>query len=206
MTTKNTTKIILTDIDGVILDFAKTFAEFILDVKGETIITEDYFKQKRERAYEDHQKIVAEYTVSDHFKNLEAKPCALEVLNDLRKEGWRFIAITACDTEHPEQCVKTAYNNRMENLEKYFPDVFEDMHFSPWSTGKGEILKRYAPTWWIDDRADHAHDGHEAGHKAIIMRGEDPHVEANNHANLPIVDTWHEIKALINAGQKSNVA
>lgn len=208
MIQKNTTKIILTDIDGVILDFGQTFLKFLEEVKGEVTTVEDYFRGKREIPLEEHQRIVAEYTHSDYFRHLNPKLCALDVLNGLRKEGWRFIAVTACDTEHPDQCIKTAYNNRMENLERHFPDVFEDMHFSPWSTGKKEILSRYQPTWWIDDRADHAHDGHDAGHKAIIMRGEDTHIDANNHANLPIVETWHEIKALIDAdvSSKTHVA
>lgn len=205
MNKKNTEKIILTDIDGVVLDFASSFSPYIKDNHNHTGCLDSFFSEVHSTGR--HMEVVANFCMSDYFKSLEAKDCALSVLNDLRRDGWRFIAITACDTEYDKQCLKTSYQNRMDNLERHFPGVFEDMHFSKWSTGKGEILKRFAPTWWVDDRADHAYEGHEAGHSSIIMRSVEVKIASmENPKNLPVVDDWFEIKDMILKDQQERVA
>lgn len=196
--TKN--KIILTDVDGVILDFASGFYDFISETHGIEIPEEaksNYYIYK-DLGLENYnqQEIMTDYAHSEHFTRLPAKECAKQVLQQLRKDGWRFVAITACDTGLERQCHKKTYQNRMDNLEAHFGNIFEDLHLSNWERGKTEFLKRYEPTWWIDDRVSHAEDGHKLGHKSIVMHTED-YKRQENKLGLPVAQSWFCIKNFI---------
>ena len=137
-----------------------------------------------------------DFAHSDYFKSIPAKECALSVIEDLKSDGWRFVAITSCLTGSEDQCYQTTHTNRMDNLERFFGNVFEDLHLANWQDGKGSFLERYDPTWWIDDHIDHAHTGHELGHKSIIMHS-CMYDETKNKASLPVAKSWHCIKEMI---------
>lgn len=123
----NKSKIILTDVDEVLLDFTAGYHEFM--------INSDFhypFSEKQEwRAYhdlgwseEEKVKIMMDFAHSDYFKSIPAKECALSVIEDLKSDGWRFVAITSCLTGSEDQCYQTTHTNRMDNLERFFGNVF----------------------------------------------------------------------------------
>lgn len=200
MKKKNQEKIILTDIDGVVLDFTQGFYSFLEDTQNIVIPHEQranfaIYKQLGWTREQD-QHVMTDYAHSDYFKKIPAKECARDVLQDMRKDGWRFIAITACLTGLERQCYKTTYQNRLDNLEAHFGNVFEDLHLSTWDGGKGEHLGRYDPAYWVDDRPHHALEGQKFGHQSFIMHTLD-FDEKDNTAKLPVVHSWHEIRAHI---------
>lgn len=196
MTNFKEDKIILTDIDGVVLDFGSNFHSFLADVKNIKIPLDEWaapdFWQTVEWSDEDKQVFITEFAHSDYFRDLPAKECALDIFARLRDEGWRFIAITACITDHASQCYDTTWKNRADNLTRHFGPLFEELHLASWSAGKRPFLQHYKPTWWVEDHVGHATEGHRIGHKSLIMNSIRYKPEQNTQ-KLPLVNSWHDI-------------
>tara|TARA_Y100001934_G_scaffold249578_1_gene311148 strand:+ start:1343 stop:1957 length:615 start_codon:yes stop_codon:yes gene_type:complete len=200
MTSKiNKDKIILTDVDGVLLDFSAGFHEYMLQSDFEYNYTEKQDWKIYEQfswTQDEKRQIMTDYAHSTLFSNIPAMECALDVLKGLKDDGWRFIAITSCMTGSEAQCYETTFKNRMDNLQAHFGNIFEDMHLATWDGGKGEFLSKYDPTWWVDDHIGHAHTGHEMGHKSVIMNSS-MYSDEQNKAKLPVAQSWYCIKELI---------
>ncbi len=207
---KNTTqkvpteKIILTDVDGVLLDFPAQMTVFLNEQKNANIKLEDWQKSYWIHdllgcTVEEASQMAVEFSHSDYFKHLPAKECALEAVENLANDGWRFIAITAAGTGCGNQDVKRVHSNRFENLEKHFGSVFDDLHITNFRNCKGPKLEEFDSAWWIEDSVSHANAGHDIGHKSIIIESNHYDPEKNIY-NLPLVKTWHEIEALVRSG------
>lgn len=201
MKTNKEEKIILTDVDGVLLDWEPIIYEFLEHDKGIVAKEErkkgNYFlKDILEIPAEDARKLIVEFTHSDFFKKMPAKQCALDAVKQLKNDGWKFIAITACDQDHHDQDIKKALQNRADNLSLHFDDAFSELHFSKIAGCKSPFLQQYHPTWWIEDSVNNANTGHEIGHRSIIMHSQHYDEGVNIH-KLPVARTWYDIKKLI---------
>ena len=125
-------KVIITDVDGVILKW-QSMLPFFAQEKGidlseilkcqyteEFIHTKDLFKCTPERA----RKLKHEYHNSNWIRHLTAYNDALDVLNSLNKDEYKVIAVTALDN------TETALENRSYNLNVLFPGVFSEIHLT----------------------------------------------------------------------------
>ena len=125
-------KVIITDVDGVILKW-QSMLPFFAQEKGidlseilkcqyteEFIHTKDLFKCTPERA----RKLKREYHNSNWIRHLTAYNDALDVLNSLNKDEYKVIAVTALDN------TETALENRSYNLNVLFPGVFSEIHLT----------------------------------------------------------------------------
>lgn len=125
-------KVIITDVDGVILKW-QSMLPFFAQEKGidlseilkcqyteEFIHTKDLFKCTPERA----RKLKHEYHNSNWIRHLTAYNDALDVLNSLNKDVYKVIAVTALDN------TDTALENRSYNLNVLFPGVFSEIHLT----------------------------------------------------------------------------
>jgi hypothetical protein len=97
------------------------------------------------------------------FGTLPPVDGARDGINRLVGEGYRFIGISACSIGDQTIALRKA------NLYNVFGDVFDDTFFVPLKSDKHEFLKRYAPTFWIEDKHSSAVDGLEHGHKPILL-------------------------------------
>lgn len=161
-------KIILTDIDGVCLYWLAAFERYM-----------------RHQGYKVSNKPHKHYDLTDHFGlesqddtlkhisafnagawefgTLPAVSGAKDGINQLVNEGFRFVGISACSTGSQTMALRRA------NLYHVFGDVFDDMFFVPLKTPKHEYLKRYEPTWWLEDKHSSAVDGLAHGHRPILL-------------------------------------
>ena len=195
-------KIILTDVDGVLLDIHTSMNHFL--EKEKNIIFDDsewnktYWLSEILNVTKDVERdLFAEFSQSDYFKNLSARECALTSLQNLANDGWRFVAVTAAGQGLKSQNMNKVLQNRMDNLEKHFGNVFEDIHITNVFDCKSPVLKRYNPTWWVEDSVTNAIVGHENGHRSVIMHTRHYAAEKNT-INLPVVQSWGEIEAMVN--------
>ena len=196
-----TDKIILTDVDGVLLDWEWAFAIWM-----------------QERGYVQRPNAKDYYKIDEQFENLtwpEAKKftrlfnesAAIGFLPPLRDSvywvkrineqlGYRFHAITSLSTD-----VNAGKLRRM-NLEKYYGDVFDEVICLETGSDKHEALDKYTGTgrWWIEDKPENADVGYARGLKSILL--EHGH-NMNHECPYPIVKNWQEIFALISADQSS---
>lgn len=186
---------ILTDCDGVLLDWEWAFAIWM-----------------QERGYVQRPNAKDYYKIHDQFDNLtntDAKKftrlfnesAAIGFLPPLRDSvywmkrlneelGYRFICITSLSTD------KNAQKLRRMNLEKYYGDVFDDVVCLETGSDKHEALEPFRGTglWWIEDKPENADLGHSYGLNSILLE----HGHNMNHdCAYPIVKNWKEIFQLI---------
>lgn len=187
--------LVLSDIDGVCLQWSKGFEKFIErhpvhelpnnpddqdrfnDIETELGLTD-----------EETQELIGEFHESDIYAHLPPYSDALKCVNELSDKGFRFVAITAAGIS------KKSLNLRRYNLDKYFPGVFEDIHMTKISGTKGKVLDSYERTWWIEDSWKHALTGDQLGHNCfLIKRYGDQREQPKDTGNVKIVDSWHSI-------------
>ncbi len=188
---KKILKLILTDIDGVVLQWGNAFGLYVKEIG---LVNPDHEIQQfydvaelLNITEEEANKLVLQFHDSEYFKHLTPYSDAVTYLHKLAREGYRFIAISAVgDTEH-------IYQSRLDNLNKYFFHVFEDLHIVSPRTSKIPYLSKYSNAIWIEDSLEHAKSGVEVGHTSLFMdRGDDLR---NQKAEPPIitVESWQDV-------------
>lgn len=161
-------KLILTDIDGVVFDWAGGFHAWMKD-QGYTQVHSDqywietcYEGMTAERGLE----LVIEFNGSNRIIGLDPVRDAVDGIAKLAAAGYKFHAITAmgeCD-----------YIKRLRqiNLDTVFgTGVFVDLTLTSVSGSKMVPLSQYAQSgkYWIEDTVKHAKLGLELGLKPILM-------------------------------------
>lgn len=164
--------LILTDVDEVLLDWTTSFESWYRNSApnfGGTVPTNNL---KSAHDIEDWlscdiqvtRKLISQFNLNrKYFRDIQAYPEAIRYVNLMHKDGYKFVAITACGTD------KWTREFRAENLEKYFPGVFDTIHCVDVGQSKLDYLSRYQPSWWVDDKVSHAEDGGKIGHKAFLV-------------------------------------
>ena len=194
-------KLILTDIDGVVLQWGKGFGRYIKEmglVPDTHIIRPAYKVEKilnitRSEAYQ----LIDEFHHSKYFTDLVPYADAFMYINHLAVEGYRFIGITACG----ESDNKIIYDNRYKNLNKYFRKIFEDLHIMPLGTSKAEYLSRYKDAYWIEDTLKNAITGLEFGHSVFFINREEER-DQRSHPMITEFSSWKEIYIQLSASHQ----
>lgn len=181
--------LLLTDVDGVLLDWFSQFKSFIHS-KNITPTADRPSDWSLKDWLPDHDIVglISEFNSSEAFGDLPPLPDAMAAIPQLRKMGYRLVAVTSCSSEHG------VVQRRRENLIRHFGH-FEDIICLPLGTRKLDVLELYHPTWWVEDRFEHALEGVEAGHKAVLLNR--PHNQHLSHPGLIRAQDWHEILVAI---------
>jgi 5'(3')-deoxyribonucleotidase len=184
-------KIILCDVDGVLVDWFSQFPYFIkskgLCVEeslrrysaGEWVTLENSLGVTPEHAAE----LMEEFCTSEHIRYLTAMPDAIAVVNRL-KHKYDFIGVTAI-SNHPD-----TIKYRMENLDFWFPGAFSKMHCVGCNASKLATLMKYDHTFWIDDSPHHVHEGVLAGHTSIRLVRDSREDQSSSF----MTDSWYGIE------------
>lgn len=190
-------KLILTDADGVLLDWEWAFRVWMLE-RGYTL-TEDN---------------KSSYYLHHHFNNLtqpEAKKlvkifnesAAIGFLPALRdstyyvkrlheEHGYQFRVITSLSLD------KNAQKLREMNLRKLFGNAIEDVICLDTGADKDQALEPYRNSnlWWIEDKPENADVGHKLGLRSILVE----HGHNMHHTcNYDLVKNWKQIYEIITA-------
>lgn len=181
-------KLILTDVDDTVLKFAEPFQDW---VESQGIKTHgrlrDIYSVERMLGDRGHDAIpLMRQFVEAVDGQLPPEPCALEVLPELHKDGWSFVAITACGVDD------WFHRQRVKNLEDVFGFHFDAVHCVELRDGKEKFLHRYRPTIWVEDNWHHAVVGSDLGHDSYVLtRG---YNAEKHHPQVRRVATWHQIR------------
>ena len=197
-------RIILTDVDGCLLDWEWAFAVWM-----------------QERGWVQRPNAKDYYKISDQFENLDEgqakkftrlfnESAAIGFLPPLRDSvywmrrlneelGYRFHAITSLSTD------PNAQKLRCMNLEKYYGDVFDKVICLETGGDKDEALAEYAGTglWWIEDKPANADIGHKLGLRSVLL--EHGHNMAHE-CPYPIVKNWREIFDLVSTDEEDYIS
>jgi FMN phosphatase YigB (HAD superfamily) len=186
-------KVILTDVDGVLLDWEFHFYRWLEKTEGFHRLSGHYNVAK---AIGVEQKTGARYVNlfnrSEEMKTLSPLRDAIKYVRKLHEEhGYIFHVITS------QTNCKLAQEYRKENLRNVFGDTMWE-GFTILNTGqdKDEVLKEWEGTecFWIEDKAANIEMGNQVGLRGILM---DHAWNANNTYECERVKTWKEIYNII---------
>lgn len=184
---RNKKPVLLTDVDGVLLDWVKIFGQFAQS-KGFTLFMEhpqtwgmnEWFGADANAI----RSLISEMNSSEIFAKLPPFTDALKVLPELARTH-DLVAITCCSND-----TKTI-QRRKENL-KVLDVKFKEVHCLNFTDSKKELLAAYPKTLWVEDRFEGAKSGVETGHDAFLINRS--YNQDEHHEEIIKVDSWHQIQ------------
>lgn len=190
-------KLILTDADGVLLDWEWAFSIWMQE-RGYTMTEgakRSYYLHEhyQELEQKDAKHVVKQFNESAAIGFLPALRDATYYVKRLHEEhGYRFRVITSLSLD------KNAQRLREMNLRKIFGDAIENVICLDTGADKDEALEPYRNSnmWWIEDKPQNADVGHNIGLNTILVEhGHNMH----HRCNYALVKNWKQIYKLITA-------
>ena len=198
---KNLDRLILTDCDGVCLDWEYAFNVWMQE-HGFTEVPGSKLSYDMAIRYdipkEQVKKLIKIFNESAAIGFLPAQRDAMYYIKRLHEEhGFRFHAITSLSLD------PNAQKLREMNLHKLFgATAFERIVCLDTGAHKDEALEEYEGTgcWWIEDKPENAEVGYKLGLKSILV--EHGH-NMNHECPYPIAKNWKQIYHIITDYQES---
>jgi len=185
-------KIILTDADGVLLDWEYAFSVW-MEQHGFRTVEDSQFKYDIGKRYgidkEQAKKLIKIFNESAHMGFLPPLRDAIFYVKRLHEEhGFTFHCITSMSAD------ENAQELRKMNLAKLFgKTVFSKIIILDVGADKDEVLEKYRDKgyYWIEDKITNAEVGHDVGLKSLIM--EHGHNMDYDNPLIPRVKNWKDI-------------
>jgi len=185
-------KLILTDCDGVLLDWEYAFNIWMTE-KGHTLVEPlSYNISKRYNIPKDKaNSLVKFFNESASIGYLPPLRDAMHYVKKLHEEcGYIFKVITSLSTQ------PHAVDLRKKNLAKLFGTAIDDVICLDTGADKDEALEPYRDSGllWIEDKYQNAEVGAKLGLNSIIV--EHGH-NMDYNSNIPLVKSWREIYEMV---------
>ena len=198
-------RIILTDVDGVLLEWENHFSNWMLqrsyfNDKGKKIYPYTLLDDK-ENTYEmaerfgltipEIRKEIREFNKSAWMATQSPMLDSQTWVKLLHAEGWTFIPITSQTSDIPAQEV------RKKRLEDLFGDVFYNYHILDTGADKDNALAEFHNTglYWVEDKPKNALAGLNYGLKPILI--DHPYNRDFNHPEITRVNNWKQIHEIL---------
>ena len=193
---KNLKKLILTDADGVLLDWEWAFNVWMQE-HGFEEVPGSKLNYDMSMRYgipkEQVKKLIRIFNESAAIGFLPALRDAMYYVKRLHEEhGFRFHCITSLSLD------PNAQKLREMNLNKLFgTSAFERIVCLDTGADKEEALEEYEGTgcYWLEDKIENAEAGYRAGLRSLLV--EHGHNMHHYHEGITIVKNWKEIYQLI---------
>lgn len=189
-------RIILTDADGVLLDWEYAF-DIWMQQHGFRKTQDGALKYNIGRRYgiDDTQgrRLIKIFNESAAIGFLPALRDSMFYVKRLHEEhGYVFHCITSLSED------ENAQELRRMNIRKLFgKTAFDKFVFLDTGADKDRILERYRDTncYWVEDKIDNAEVGHQYGLQSLLM--EHGHNMQYDNPDIPRVKNWAEIYQII---------
>ena len=184
----NDEKIILTDIDGVVLNWAYAFHVWMSE-QGQVIKKEHCYdiSETYGLSYPEGKFLVRMFNESSSMGFLPPLRDAMHYMKKLHEEhGYVFHAITSQSNQ------LNAQKLRIMNLEKLFGEtLFEKFIILGCGDDKDEALEPYRGSGyiWVEDKVKNAELGVELGLDSILME----HSFNMHHETIKLAKNWKDI-------------
>ena len=199
-------KIILTDVDGVLLEWENHFTKWMLqrtlfDEKGSRVYPYRLLEDK-ENTYEmaerfgvtipEIRKEIREFNRSAWMGTQRPMPESQTWVKLLHAEGWTFIPITSQTTDKPAQELR---KKRLEEL--FGKQVFSNYHILGTGADKDSALAEFHNTglYWVEDKPKNALAGLKYGLKPLLY--DHPYNQDFNHPEITRVNNWKQIHEML---------
>jgi uncharacterized HAD superfamily protein len=187
-------KVILTDVDGVLLDWEYAYDAWMKRHGYDVVVTGDYrmdVKYGLER--KESKKLIRMFNESASIRKLPPLRDAIKYVKKLHEEhGYIFHVITSLSNDQYAQHLRT------KNLREMFGNtVFEKYVYLDTGADKDEALAVYKDSgcYWIEDKPENAVVGAELGLNSILMTHN--HNESFNDDDVTKVMNWKEIYEML---------
>jgi hypothetical protein len=192
---KNLDRLILTDCDGVCLDWEWAFNVWMGE-HGFEEVAGSKFSYDMSLRYgiprEQVVKLIRIFNESAAIGFLPAMRDSVYYIKRLHEEhGFRFHAITSLSLD------PNAQKLREMNIHKLFgPTAFERIVCLDTGAHKDEALEEYEGTgcFWVEDKTENAEVGYRLGLKSLLL--EHGH-NMNHECPYPIVKNWKQIYHIV---------
>ena len=199
-------RIILTDVDGVLLEWEHHFTEWMLQ--------RSYYDDKQQRIYPykllpdkqntyemaerfglsvfEIRKEIREFNKSAWMATQSPMPESQTWVKLLAAEGWTFIPITSQTSDIPAQQL------RKKRLGELFGDhIFKNYHILDTGQDKDQVLAEFHNTglYFIEDKPKNALTGLEYGVRPILI--DHPYNRDFQHPDVIRVNNWKQIHEIV---------
>jgi len=199
-------RIILTDVDGVLLEWENHFTEWMLQRSYYNDSNERIYPYKllpnKENTYEmakrfgltipQIRKEIREFNKSAWMGTQVPMPQSQSWVKLLAAEGWTLIPITSQTSDIPAQLL------RKKRLGELFGDhVFQNYHILDTGADKDSVLAEFHGTglYWVEDKPKNALAGLNFGLKVILI--DHPYNRDFNHPEVTRVNNWQDIHKMV---------
>jgi len=187
------TKLILTDCDGVLLDWSTTFEQW-MKLRGHTKLRSDSYNihDCYGLEYAESKKTTRMFNNSSACGFLEHFRDAKHYVRRLHEEhGYKFRVITSFSLD------PWSIRLREKNLQHIFGDAIESVISLETGAPKDDALAPYKDSglFWIDDKPSNIESGLQVGLQCILVNHD--HNADMHQATHWRVETWKEIYKII---------
>lgn len=189
-------KVILTDCDGVILDWEYAFGQW-MKRHGYTVKETGNYKMDIKYGLErkETERLVRMFNESAWIRKLPPLRDAMHYVKKLHVEhGYVFHAITSLSNDQYAQHLRT------KNLREMFGDtVFEKYVYLDTGADKDDVLVDYEGTecWWVEDKPENADCGIRFGLNSLLV---DHDHNRNYTGSATRVNNWKDIYSIVTGG------
>ena len=188
-------KVILTDIDGVVLDWETAFYEWMkskgFDTKNEGIYNmEDVFEMRQDKV----KALIREFNNSSWMYCLKPLRDARSGVAKLVEAGYEFYAITSLSLDPNTKVL------RQKNLDNVFgEEVFTKLVCLDTGADKDDALKGFKDTglYWLEDKTTNANLGARLGLKSILITHEHNSDNSKLESSVQRAGNWAEIVDIV---------
>ena len=186
-------KVILTDCDGVILDWLYAFDQWMAR-HGYTVVEEGQYDMDLKYGIErtEAKRLIRMFNESAAIRKLPPLRDAIKYVRKLHEEhGYIFHAITSLSKD------QYACHLRTKNLRELFGDTaFEKYVYLDTGADKDDELIKYEGTecWWVEDKPENAECGVRFGLNSLLI---DHDFNEHYTGDIPRVKNWKEIYTII---------
>ena len=163
-------KVILTDCDGVLLDWSYAFSQWMSrhGYEARPGYESNYAMAKRyDLEKSEASRLIRMFNESAAIRKVPPLRDAIKYVKKLHEEhGYVFHCITSMTNDH------YATHLRVKNLREVFGNsVFEKYIFLDCGADKDEELYKYKDSecWWIEDKIANAEAGEKVGLRSLLM-------------------------------------
>lgn len=193
MSTNMIEKIILTDIDGVVLFWEQHFHGW-MQKRGYNIIKPGIYDINESYHLPNNraEELITEFNSSSYMIDVPPFRDSLSGISRLKENGYRFVAITKVGGDHNTKRLRSI------NLEDHYgKDTFIEIHCIQHEDSKKPYLEPYKNSgyYWIEDVVENAIIGADLGLKAIMMNHS--YNKYYDDPRIIRVDTWAQICQII---------
>lgn len=190
-------KIIISDCDGVLVNWELGFEAFMVSLGHTRVITADHEYSTALRyniSVIQAREYITEFNEGPYISYLESFADSVKYVSKLSNLGFRFIVISSVSD------LPSVKQRRVNNLTHLFGDVFDDVFCIKMGTSKSGVLKKWAGTgyFWIEDHIPQAEAGYDVGlHPILIGHPYSRHYNSPLFPKVSMKSPWKKIFNLV---------